>query len=68
MDITITKSEDGSYELRKLRPKVEATLREFSRRIECGKLKVHGLFKAQLFALTAAIGINFDRVYRFARS
>ena len=55
-------------ELRKLRPNVEATMREFSRRTEGGKLKVRGLFKAQLFALTSAIGINFGRVYRYARN
>jgi hypothetical protein len=55
-------------ELRKLRPNVEATMREFSRRLEGGKLKVRGRFKAHLFALTTAIGINFGRVYRYARS
>jgi hypothetical protein len=43
-------------------------MREFSRRTEGGKLKVRGLFKAQLFALSAAIGINFGRVYRYARN
>jgi hypothetical protein len=43
-------------------------MREFSRRLEGGKLKVRGRFKAQLFALTTAIGINFGRVYRYARS
>lgn len=56
------------HELRKLRPNVEATIREFSRRLEGGKLKVRGQFKAQLFALTTAIGINFGRVYRHAMS
>ena len=55
-------------ELRKLRANVEATMREFSRRTEGGKLKVRGLFKAQLFALTSAIGINFGRVYRHAQN
>jgi hypothetical protein len=55
-------------ELRKLRPNVEATMREFSRRTEGGKLKVRGLFKAQLFALSATIGINFGKVYRYARN
>ena len=52
-------------ELRNLRSNVEATMREFSRRLEGGKLKVRGHFKAQVFALTAAIGINFGRVYRY---
>lgn len=51
-------------ERRGLRANVEATMREFSRRTESGKLKVRGLFKAQLFALTTAIGINFGRVCR----
>lgn len=55
-------------ELRKLRANVEATMREFSRKTEGGKLKVRGLFKAELFAQTAAIGINFGRVYRFMQS
>lgn len=53
-------------ELRNLRPNVEATMREFSRRTEAGKLKVRGLFKAELFAVMTAIGINFGRVYRYA--
>ena len=51
--------------LRTLRANVEATMREFSRRTEAGKLKVRGIFKAQLFAVTTAIGINFGRVYRY---
>lgn len=54
-------------ELRKLRANVEATMREFSRRLEGKKLKVRGRFKAQLFGLTAAIGINFGRVYRYSQ-
>jgi Transposase DDE domain/Transposase domain (DUF772) len=54
-------------ELRNLRPNVEATMREFSRRLENGKLKVRGLFKAQTFALATAMGINYGRVYRYAR-
>lgn len=52
---------------RGLRANIEATMREFSRRTEGGKLKVRGLFKAHMFALTTAIGINFGRVYRFTR-
>lgn len=55
-------------ELRKLRANVEATMREFSRRTEHGKLKVRSRFKASLFAVTAALGINFGRVYRFMRA
>jgi len=41
---------DLPEELRKLRPNVEATMREFSRRTEGGKLKVRGLFKATTIA------------------
>lgn len=55
-------------ERRGLRANIEATMREFSRRTEGGKLKVRGLFKAQLFALSTAIGINFGRVYRYSRN
>ena len=55
-------------ERRGLRANVEATMREFSRRTEGGKLKVRGIFKAQMFALTTAIGINFGRVYRHAQN
>jgi len=53
-------------EKRTLRANVEATMREFSRRTEAGKLKVRGLFKAHTFALVTAIGINFGRVYRYS--
>ena len=54
-------------ERRGLRANVEATMREFSRRTENGKLRVRGLCRAQLFALTTAIGINFGRIYRYAQ-
>lgn len=53
--------------LRSLRSNVEATMREFSRLLECGKLKVRGRFKANLFGVCAAMGINFGRVYRYSQ-
>lgn len=54
-------------QLRSLRANVEATMREFSRLMECRKLKVRSRSKANLFGLYAAIGINFGRVYRYSR-
>jgi hypothetical protein len=52
-------------ERQKLRPNVEATVKEFSiRKNHKGKLKVRGKFKAEMFAFTMAIGINFGRIYR----
>jgi len=30
-----------------------------------GKLKVRGLFKAQIFAYTVGIVVNFGRIYRY---
>ena len=50
---------------RKLRPNVEATMKEFKWRMPNGKLKVRGYFKTALFAFTAAIAINFGRIYRY---
>ena len=50
--------------MRMLRANVEATMREFSRRLENGKLKVRGGAKARLFGYFAAIGINYGRIYR----
>lgn len=51
-------------ERRKLRPNVEAVLREFKTNTRAGKLKVRGMFKASLFAYLMAISINFGRIYR----
>jgi hypothetical protein len=55
-------------ERRKIRPKVEATVREFKRRMPDGKLKVRGAFKTKVFAVLNAIGINFGRIFRFQRT
>ena len=53
-------------ERRKLRPNVEATIHEFSCRLLNGKMRVRGYFKAAIFAFTAAIAINFGRIYRYS--
>ena len=49
---------------RKLRPNVEAAMREFKTKTRAGKLKVRGMFKTSLFAYLMAISINFGRIYR----
>ena len=52
-------------ERRKIRPNVEATMKEIKTRTNAGKLKVRGLFKTKLFALNVGIAINFGRIYRY---
>lgn len=53
-------------ELKNIRPNVEATMKEFTKRFNHkGKLNVRGKFKTKLFALTMSIGINFGRIYRY---
>lgn len=49
---------------RKLRNNVEATVAEFIRKMPNKKLKVRGYFKTTVFAYTAAIAINFGRIFR----
>ena len=52
-------------ERRKIRPNVEATVKEFTRGYNhVGKLNVRGRFKAELYAFTAGIGINLGRIHR----
>jgi len=51
-------------EHRKIRPNVEATMKEFKTRTPGSKLKVRGLFKTSLFAFSVGIAINFGRIYR----
>ena len=51
-------------ERRKIRPNVEATMKEFKTRTPGGKLKIRGLFKTSLFAFSVGIAINFGRIYR----
>jgi hypothetical protein len=53
-------------ERRKLRPNVEATVKEFTKALNHkGKLKVRGLFKTMLYAYSMGIAINFGRVWRY---
>lgn len=49
----------------KLRNNVEATVAEFTRKMQNKKLKVRGYFKTTIFAYTAAIAINFGRIFRY---
>ena len=52
-------------ERRKIRPNVEASMKEFKTRTRNGKTKVRGLFKTSLFAFNTGIAINFGRLYRY---
>lgn len=52
-------------ERRKLRPNVEALMKEFKTRTRNGKTKVRGQFKTSLFAFNTGIAINFGRIYRY---
>jgi len=52
-------------ERQKLRPNVEATIKEFTRGFNHkGKLKVRGLFSTLIYVFSATIMINFGRVAR----
>ncbi len=53
-------------ERRKLRPNVEATIKEFTKPFNHkGKLRVRGLFKTMIYTHAMAISINFGRVWRY---
>jgi hypothetical protein len=53
------------YERRKLRPNIEATMKEFTKAFNHkGKLRIRGKFKTMLFAFAMSIGINFGRIFR----
>lgn len=52
-------------ERRKIRPNVEALMKEFKTRTRNGKTKVRGLFKTSLFAFNTGIAINFGRIFRY---
>jgi len=53
-------------ERRKLRPNIEATVKEFTKPFNHkGKLNVRGLFKTMVYAHAMAILINFGRVWRY---
>jgi hypothetical protein len=55
---------DIPEERRFIRNNVEATVKEFTCRMPNKKLKVRGAYKAMLFVFSAAVGINFGRIYR----
>jgi len=50
---------------RQLRNNVEATMNEFSCKLNNHKLRVRGLHKASEYIILSAIGINFGRIFRF---
>jgi len=52
-------------ERRKIRPNVEALMKEFKTRTPNGKTKVRGIFKTALFAFNTGIAINFGRIVRY---
>ena len=53
-------------ERRKLRPNVEATVKEFTKPFNHqGKLKIRGTFKTMLYAHSMGIAINFGRIWRY---
>ena len=52
-------------ERRSLRTNIEATVSEFTRKMNNRKLKVRGCFKAQIFAYAVGISVNFRRIYRY---
>jgi hypothetical protein len=52
-------------ERRKIRPNVEASVKEYTKAYNHkGKLRIRGKFKTMLFALAMSIGINFGRIFR----
>ena len=55
-------------ERRSLRTNIEATVSEFTRKMNNRKLKVRGSFKAKIFAFAVGIGVNFGRIYRYLSS
>jgi hypothetical protein len=53
-------------ERRKLRPNVEATIKEFVKPLNHkGKLRVRGQFKTMTYACSMGISINFGRIHRY---
>jgi hypothetical protein len=52
-------------ERRKIRPNVEASVKEYTKAFNHkGKLRIRGRFKTMLFAFAMSIGINFGRIFR----
>ena len=68
-DYLFKKRQNQIYEIpverRQLRNNVEATVNEFTCKLDRKKLKVRGAFKTVVFAYSVAISINFGRIYRF---
>jgi hypothetical protein len=52
-------------ERQKLRPNVEATVRQMQGAMADGKLKVRGAFQAECYSLFRAIGVNLGRIARY---
>jgi hypothetical protein len=53
-------------ERRRLRPNIEATVKEYTIAFNHkGKLRIRGRFKTMLFAFAMSIGINFGRIFRY---
>jgi len=53
-------------ERRKLRPNVEATIKEFVKPLNHkGKLRIRGQFKTMIYACSMGISINFGRIHRY---
>ena len=55
-------------ERRSLRTNVEATVSEFTRKMNNRKLKVRGYFKATIFAFAVGISVNFGRIFRYLKA
>jgi hypothetical protein len=58
--------ENIPLERRKIRPNIEATVKEYTKGFNHkGKLRVRGKFKTMVFAFTMSTVINFGRIYRY---
>ena len=54
------------HKRRKLRPNVEATIKEFVKPLNHkGKLRIRGQFKTMIYACSMGISINFGRINRY---
>ena len=54
------------HKRRKLRPNVEATIKEFVKPFNHkGKLRIRGQFKTMMYACSMGISINFGRIHRY---
>ena len=54
------------HKRRKLRPNVEATIKEFVKPLNHkGKLRIRGQFKTMMYACSMGISINFGRIHRY---